>query len=135
MKSPGCVKNEMRFSSVELAELASNRLKEFMNLLTSEILEKFKTNVAAPTGIFTCLKSLATEIPLPELQLIIYVGENQPVKKNRVVQTFVPSLGYSTVYRKLNKLIQCSIIVEKEGKLNLAEKYAALSLLAQLQHI
>ncbi len=135
MKSPDCVKNETRFSSVELAELASNRLKEFMNLLTSEILEKFKTNVTAPTGIFTCLKSLATEIPIPELQLIIYVGENQPIKKNSVVRTFEHPLGRSMVYRKLIKLIQGGIITDQDGKLSLAEKYAALALLAQIQRI
>ncbi len=120
---------------MEIAEDAGNRLKEFMNLLTSEILQKFKTDIPAPSGIFTCLKSLAMEIPIPELQLVLHVGEHQPVKKNLVVRTFVTSLGYSTVYRKLNKLVEYGIVKDVDGKLSLAEKYAAISLLGQIQHV
>lgn len=120
---------------MEIAESAGNRLKEFMNLLTSEILQKFKTDITAPSGVFTCLKSLSTEVPIPELQLILHVAEHQPVKKNLVVRTFVTSMGYSTVYRKLNKLIDCGIVKEVDGLLRLGEKYASISVLGQLQHV
>ncbi len=135
MTSQFRIKSETRFVRLELADIASNRAKEFANLLTSEILQKFQAQFQAPNGIFTCLKSLAAEIPIPELQLILHIGETQPVKKTLVVRMFTTSMGYSTVYRKLNKLVEGGIVVDKDGSLTLAEKYGALAILAQLQRI
>jgi len=115
---------------LNLDEITSQRVKAFVASMTHDILEKIQSQVTSSPGIYTCLKELARLVPIPELALVLFIAENQPVKKSYLATSFLDALGYSTIYRKLKKLLSASIVEEGTDGLRLAAAYQSLSLVA-----
>ncbi len=117
---------------MELGKIAESRAREFVNLLTQDILHQLPIQYKTPPGIYTCLKLLAERMPIPELQIVLFVAEHQPLKKALLVKTFQPMLGYSTIYRKINKMLINGILVKTSNTLSLNKEYATITLLSTI---
>jgi hypothetical protein len=117
---------------VEISEIAELRVKEFLGKLTKDILDNLPLRGKISPGIFTCLHVLADQVPIPELQVLLFVAQHQPVKKSVVVREFQGSLGYSTIYRKLGKLAARGVLVDHDNELVVHENFRAIVTLANI---
>ena len=107
--------------------------KTLLKILTDEFVEKLQFTQSSNIGIFQALQHLGEHGDLWELLLILFIGEHEPVTIDQIVNHLAESISKSTVYRRINTLIQSNILIKQQDALiRLCDNLQSLSTLAKL---